>query len=72
VFFFGENVGSAEWMVRFSDARPFANRIDLFHGGLSDVEFTIEVLDTKTGARKEYSKGAFSLTGQVDRASYKP
>lgn len=72
VFFFGENVGSVEWMVRFSDARPFAERIDLFHGGLSDVEFTIEVLDTKTGAFKEYQKPPFSLNGLVDRDSYKP
>jgi len=72
VFYFGENVGSGEWMVRFSDARPFASRIDMFHGGLSDVELTIEVLDTKTGLRKEYGKGAFSLAGQVDRTSYKP
>jgi hypothetical protein len=72
VFFFDDNVGSAEWMVRFSDARPFANRIDMFHGGLSDVEFTIEVLDTKTGQRKEYHKAPFSLLGQVDRESYLP
>jgi hypothetical protein len=72
VFFFDENVGSAEWMVRFSDARPFANRIDLFHGGLSDVEFTIEVHDTQTGLRKEYHKPPFSLLGQVDRDSYQP
>ncbi len=72
VFFFEENTGSSEWMVRFSDARPFANRIDLFHGGLSDVELTIEVLDRKTGKRKEYHKGPFSLTGQVDRTSYVP
>ena len=67
-----ENAGSAEWMVRFSDARPFANRIDLFHGGLTDIELAIEVVDTKTGARKEYGKGAFSLAGQVDRTSYTP
>ena len=72
VFYFDANVGSGEWMVRFSDARPFANRIDLFHGGLSDVEFTIEVLDTKTGVRKEYKKAPSSLLGQVDRVSYKP
>jgi hypothetical protein len=72
VFFFGENPGSAEWMVRFSDARPFANRIDLFHGGLSDVELTIEVLDRKTEQRKEYRKAPFSLTGQVDRTSFVP
>lgn len=72
MFFFDENVGSGEWMVRFSDARPFVDRIDLFHGGLSDVEFTIEVLDTQTGQRKEYHKPPFSLLGQVDRASYLP
>ncbi|HET8774474.1 MAG TPA: hypothetical protein VFP80_11800 [Thermoanaerobaculia bacterium] len=72
VFFFDENVGSGEWMVRFSDARPFVERIDLFHGGLSDVEFTIEVLDTKTGQRKEYHKPPFSLLGQVDRNTYLP
>jgi hypothetical protein len=72
VFFFDENVGSAEWMVRFSDARPFADRIDLFHGGLSDVELTIEVLDTQTGERKEYHKAPFSLSGQVDRDTYLP
>jgi hypothetical protein len=72
VFFFDENVGSGEWMVRFSDARPFVDRIDLFHGGLSDVEFTIEVLDTQTGQRKEYHKPPFSLLGQVDRDTYLP
>ncbi|MGZ5444130.1 MAG: M57 family metalloprotease [Thermoanaerobaculia bacterium] len=72
VFFFDANVGSAEWIVRFSDARPFAERIDLFHGGLSDVEFTLEVTDTKTGAYQEYQKDPFSLLGEVDRDSYQP
>lgn len=72
VFYFDENIGAVEWMVRFSDARPFANRIDFFHGGLSDVELIIEVLDTSNGQRKEYRKGPFSLTGQVDRESFKP
>jgi hypothetical protein len=72
VFFFGENVGSVEWMVRFSDARPFAQRIDFFHGGLSDVEFTIEVTDTLKGIIREYSKSPFSLAGQVDRDSFMP
>lgn len=72
VFFFDENVGSVEWMVRFSDARPFVERIDMFHGGLSDVELTIEVHDTKTGVRREYHKAPFSLRGQVDRDNYQP
>ncbi|MEO8379940.1 MAG: M57 family metalloprotease [Acidobacteriota bacterium] len=72
VFFFDENVGSVEWMVRFSDARPFAERIDFFHGGLSDVEFTVEVTDTVKGITREYKKGPFSLLGQVDRSSFTP
>lgn len=72
VFFFDENSGSVEWMVRFSDARPFAQRIDFFHGGLSDVEYTIEVTDTVKGIFREYSKPPFSLAGQVDRDSFTP
>lgn len=71
VFYFN-TPESVEWLVRFSDARPFATRIDLFHGGLSDVEFTIEVTDTVTGQHKEYHKDPFSLSGLVDRTSYVP
>lgn len=71
VFYF-ENPESVEWMVRFSDVRPFAERVDFFHGGLSDVEFVVEVTDTKTGTRKEYPVKPFSLAGGVDRQSFKP
>ena len=63
---------SVEWMVRFSDARPFANRIDFFHGGLSDLQFTIEVTDTVTGVRKDYQKLPNNLEGLVDRQSWQP
>jgi hypothetical protein len=71
VFYF-ENPESVEWMVRFSDVRPFAERVDFFHGGLSDVEFVVEVTDTKTGLQKEYPVKPFSLAGGVDRQSFKP
>jgi hypothetical protein len=71
VFYF-ENPESVEWMVRFSDVRPFANRVDFFHGGLSDVEFTVEVTDTRTGAQKSYPVAPFSLAGGVDRQSFQP
>ncbi|HVG23896.1 MAG TPA: M57 family metalloprotease, partial [Thermoanaerobaculia bacterium] len=53
VFYF-ENPESVEWMVRFSDVRPFANRVDFFPGGLSDVEYTVEVTDSVTGKVKSY------------------
>jgi hypothetical protein len=71
IFYFNQPE-SVEWLVRFSDARPFVQRIDMFHGGLSDVEFTIEVTDTVTGAHHEYHKDPFSLAGLVDRTSYQP
>jgi hypothetical protein len=71
VFFFN-SADVAEWLVRFSDARPFAERIDVFHGGLSDIEYTIEVTDTQTGATKEYPKPAFSFLGFVDRQTFRP
>lgn len=71
IFYFNQPE-SVEWLVRFSDARPFAQRIDMFHGGLSDVEFEIEVTDTLTGIKHVYHKDPFSLAGQVDRESYTP
>lgn len=71
VFYF-ENPEAVEWMVRFSDVRPFANRIDFFHGGLSDVEYTVEVMDTVTGLQRSYPVKPFSLAGGVDRQSFTP
>lgn len=66
------NPESVEWIVRFSDVRPFANRIDFFHGGLSDVQYTVEVTDTVTGAQRSYPVAPFSLAGGVDRVSFTP
>ncbi len=71
VFYF-ENPESVEWMVRFSDVRPFANRVDFFHGGLSDVEYTVLVKDLVTGVEKSYPVLPFSLAGGVDRQSFTP
>ena len=71
VFYF-ENPEAVEWMVRFSDVRPFANRIDFYHGGLSDVEYTVEVTDTQTGMQRSYPVNPFSLKGSVDRQSFTP
>jgi PKD repeat protein len=71
IFTFG-GPEAAEWMVRFSDARPFADRIDFFHGGVTDIELTIEVQDTVTGLTREYAKPAFSFLGAVDRQTWKP
>jgi hypothetical protein len=69
--FFGDP-SSVEWMVRFSDARPFDNHIHFYHGGLTDLELTVEVTDTLTGLHKEYAKPGNTLVGAVDRLSWLP
>ena len=69
--FFG-NPESVEWMVRFSDARPFDNHIHFYHGGLSDLELTVEVTDTLTGLHREYPKPFNTLVGAVDRLTWVP
>jgi hypothetical protein len=71
VFYF-ENPESVEWIVRFTDVRPFANRVDFFHGGVSDVQYTVEVTDTVTGAQRTYGVAPFSVAGGVDRQSFTP
>jgi hypothetical protein len=63
---------SVEWMVRFSDARPFDNHIHFYHGGLTDLELTVEVTDTLTGLHIEYGKPGNTLFGLVDRVNWVP
>ena len=43
-----------------------------FHGGVSDIELTVEVKDTLTGTTREYAKPAGSFLGAVDRETWKP
>src|SRR5213078_1199275 len=66
IFTFGDPL-VIELMVRVSDTRPFANRIDLYYGSVSDVEFIIDVTDSLTGITKQYHKAPNALTGEVDR-----
>ncbi len=69
-WFFGpENV---ELVVKALDGRALNNRYWFFYGALSDVQYTITVLDTVTGVRKRYRNPAGNLCGQGDTNAFVP
>jgi hypothetical protein len=59
-----------EVVVRLVDARPFAPRFDVYYGGLTDVEYTVTVTDTVTGASKTYKNNPGQVGGGVDRSTF--
>jgi hypothetical protein len=59
-----------EVVVRLVDARPFASRFDVYYGGLTDVEYTVTVTDTVTGASKTYRNNPGQVGGGVDRSTF--
>jgi polysaccharide biosynthesis protein PslG len=69
-WFFGpENI---ELVVKVLDGRVLNNRYWFFYGALSDVQYTITVLDTVTGVRKRYRNPAGNLCGKGDTDAFAP
>ena len=69
-WFFGpENI---ELVVKALDGRALNNRYWFFYGALSDVQYTITVFDTVTGARKRYRNPAGNLCGKGDTSAFAP
>lgn len=68
-FGFG-NAQAVEVVVRIVDARPFAPRYDIYYGGLTDVEYTVNVTDVVTGKTMKYRNPPGTVGGGVDRASF--
>lgn len=67
-WFFGpENV---ELVVKALDGRVLNNRFWFFYGALSDVQYTITVVDTVTGTRKRYRNPAGNLCGKGDTDAF--
>ncbi len=58
--------GNLELAVKILDGRPLNGRFWFFYGALSDVEYTIWVHDTETGAEREYHNPAGNLCGGAD------
>jgi hypothetical protein len=64
-FFNAENL---ELMIKALDGRPVNGRWWIFYGALSNVEYTITVVDTETGATKTYTNppGTFASRGDTN------
>jgi Fibronectin type III domain len=69
IFGFG-NPQDIEVVVRLVDARPFAPRFDVYYGGLTDVEYTVTVMDALTGTIRQYHNDPGTVGGGVDRTSF--
>ena len=61
---------AVEVVVRVQDTRPFAERFDVYYGGMTDVGYTVTVTDMQTGTTRQYTNTAGTVGGGVDRTSF--
>jgi len=66
-FFSASNV---ELVIKVLDGRAFNNKYWVFFGALSDVEYTITVTDTSTGAVRTYFNPAGRLASIADTSAF--
>lgn len=59
-----------EVFVKMTDARAFDGHFWLFYGGLTDFEYTLNVVDTVTGKMRSYLKPAGSACGGFDLSGF--
>jgi hypothetical protein len=67
-WFFGP--ASTELTVKVLDGTAVNGHFWVFHGGLSDVEYVLEVTDVATGARRTYSNPAGRLASGADTEAF--
>ncbi|MDY7094854.1 MAG: hypothetical protein SX243_17920 [Acidobacteriota bacterium] len=59
-----------ELMVKVLDGRPVNGNFWVFYGSLTDVEFTMTVTDTMTGAETIYHNEPGNICGRTDTAAF--
>jgi len=69
-WFFSSN--NVELVVKVVDGRAVNGRFWVFSGALSDVEYTLTILDTVTGAVRTYSNPQGTLASRADTAAFLP
>jgi hypothetical protein len=67
-WFFSSN--NVELVIKVVDGRTFNGHFWVFYGALSDVEYTITVTDTLTGATKTYTNSQGQLASVADTAAF--
>jgi hypothetical protein len=68
MWFFSAN--NVELVIKVVDGRSFNGKFWVFFGALSDVEYTITVTDTQTGAVKTYFNPSGQLASVADTAAF--
>ncbi|MEO6195223.1 MAG: hypothetical protein ABIS20_19565 [Thermoanaerobaculia bacterium] len=59
-----------ELMIKVLDARAVNGHFWVFYGALSNVEYTVTVADTQTGAVRTYHNPAFQLSSRADVSAF--
>jgi hypothetical protein len=67
-WFFAAN--NLELMIKVLDGRPVNGRFWVFFGALSDVEYTITVMDTETGEKRIYVNPRGQLASRADTDAF--
>ncbi|MDY7094855.1 MAG: hypothetical protein SX243_17925 [Acidobacteriota bacterium] len=67
-WFFQES--NLELMVKVLDGRPVNGNFWVFYGSLTDVEFTMTVTDTVSGAQTTYHNEPGNICGRTDTAAF--
>jgi hypothetical protein len=68
LWFFGAD--NVELVVKVLDGRGVNGRFWVFYGALSDVEYTILVRDTATGAERTYTNPAGRLASRAETSAF--
>ena len=69
-FFWFFNPANIELAAKVLDGRDLNGRFWLLYGGVSDVEYTLTVTDTVTGAFRSYRNEQESICGEVDTEAF--
>ncbi len=69
-FFWFFDSGNVELAVKVLDGRAVDGKFWVFYGGLSDVEYTVHVTDTATGAVRDYHNAPNDYCGRADTLAF--
>jgi hypothetical protein len=71
-YFWFFNQINLELVVKMIDARSFDGSFWVFWGGLSDVQYEVEVEDLETGDTWQHTNPPGSICGGADTAAFEP
>lgn len=69
-FFWFFQPGNFELVIKMIDGREINESFWLFYGGITDLEFRIQVTDTATGQTRTYRNPAGEICGRADTAAF--